>query len=464
MKILKYILLILVFFTLLHPLTLRAQNIASSGKITMMEFQARRLAAMEVLADGILLLHARSWFTGEDQIFVHGFHQNPGFYYFTGLENAVGPILAIDGLAKESWLFVPTELSGLAGQMSKPKVKPGGETEAALLIEHVVSWDEFIPFIERRAMEQPNIILYTDEPYWNPPQSNPPGLAPIDNPYLLWKNALQEKWPNLTIKSGAAAVMELRLIKSQTEIEVMRKVAKISAQALLTGLRSLAPGKTQREVEAEIVCQCIHSGGEGPSFWPWVMSGPNAPIPKPLESLADYRHLNRVMQAGELVRVDIGCDVDFYKGDVGRTAPVSGKFDPGQRESWELLVAAYKAGLAVMRDGVTKTGIAAAATAEVERRQASVNTELGKKAAQVMLGKTGSMLWHIHGSGLEAGEGRPTTLKSGMVIEFEPMFAVEGQGFYLEDMILITDDGYEILTTGLPYSADEIEKVIAGED
>jgi Xaa-Pro aminopeptidase len=68
----------------------------------------------------------------------------------------------------------------------------------------------------------------------------------------------------------------------------------------------------------------------------------------------------------------------------------------------------------------------------------------------------------MHGSGLEPGEGRPDVLKAGMIIEFEPMFELDGQGYYLEDMILITPDGHEVLTPGLPYTAEEIEAAMRG--
>jgi len=175
---------------------------------------------------------------------------------------------------------------------------------------------------------------------------------------------------------------------------------------------------------------------------------------------ADYRHLNRVMKAGEVARVDVGCDMDHYKGDVGRTAPVSGRFDAGQRETWELLVAAYRAGLAVFRDGVTRDAVFAASLAEVRRRQPGMKTPLGKKAAEVLLGKDGLQWWEIHGVGLDTAEGLPEVLRAGMTVDFEPIFSVEGQGFYLEDMILVTPMGHEILTPGLPYSADEIEAAV----
>jgi hypothetical protein len=69
--------------------------------------------------------------------------------------------------------------------------------------------------------------------------------------------------------------------------------------------------------------------------------------------------------AAKVARVDVGCDLDHYKGDVGRTAPVSGRFDTGQRETWELLVAAYRAGLAVIRDGARRVDAFGAGLAEI---------------------------------------------------------------------------------------------------
>jgi Xaa-Pro aminopeptidase len=443
------------------PLTGITGEPPGSGRITAEEFQTRRQAVMERLDDGITLLHARSWFAGYDQVFVHGFQQNPGFYYLTGLESVVGAILALDGLSGESWLFVPEKLSGMAGELNKPRIAASVETAAELMLGHVVNWNEFIAFIDERVEQHPGLALYTDRPYIEPPQSNPPGLAPVDDPYLLWREALKQKWPALQHRSAAGVLTELRLVKSPAEIEVNRDVGRVSAQALLAGLRAIEPGKRQRDAEAAIVAECVLSGGEGPSFWPWVMSGLESQMPGPMEAFADYRHLDRIMQPGELARVDLGCDVDFYKGDVGRTVPVSGQFSPGQKEAWNLFVTAYKAGRGMMRDGATIEEIAQAAKREVGRHQHFLSTDLGKKAAQRLLGNNGEVLWHIHGSGLEPGEGRPHVLKSGMIIEFEPMFELEGQGYYLEDMILITEDGHEVLTEGLPYTATEIEAAMA---
>lgn len=209
-----------------------------------------------------------------------------------------------------------------------------------------------------------------------------------------------------------------------------------------------------------MVAACTADGGDGPSFWPWVMSGPNAVFPTPLTSSVDMHNLNRVMRAGEVVRLDIGCQVDHYMGDVGRTVPVSGRFTPGQAEVIDLLAATYRAGLAVLRDGVSDTAVFRASAAEAARRRGSMRTPLGRRAAALIAEPDSIPYWQIHGVGLHVAEQLPSVLRTGMVLDYEPIFVVDDQGFYMEDMILVTPTGYEILTKGLPNTAAEIERAM----
>jgi Xaa-Pro aminopeptidase len=144
-------------------------------------------------------------------------------------------------------------------------------------------------------------------------------------------------------------------------------------------------------------------------------------------------------------------------GDVGRTAPVSGTFTPGQREGWDLFIAGYRAGLASLRDGVRARAVYDQALAEIRRRVSLLSTKEGRHAADVLLGPKGTDAWELHGVGLDDAEGLPEALRAGMTVAYELMFTVDGDGFYLEDMIAIKQDGYEILTPNLPYTANEIE-------
>jgi Xaa-Pro aminopeptidase len=434
-----------------------AVSIAAPAELPASEFQARRAEVMRRLPDGILLVRSRSFLFHGDQDYLAGYQQDPNFFYLTGISSAAGAVLAIDGAAKESWLFVPDSLRGVAKLLKGLRIETGEANARRLGLDRIVDRSELSAFLVRREEARPPLVLYVPGARGEPAS---PIAGALDDPGMAWSHVLGELWPSARIRDGSALLTEVRLVKSPAEVEVLRRVGKTSAAALSAGLGALSPGRPQREAEARVVTACIAAGAEGPSFWPWVMTGEASAFPAPFESLADYRHMNRAMKAGDVARVDVGCDVDHYKGDVGRTAPVSGRFDAGQRETWELLVAAYRAGLSVFRDGVRRDDVFAASLAEVRRRQPTLATPLGRMAAQTLLAEDGLRWWEIHGVGLDSAEGTPEVLRAGMTVDFEPIFSVDGQGFYLEDMVLVTPTGYEILTPGLPYSADEIERAV----
>jgi Xaa-Pro aminopeptidase len=445
---------------LIGPAALAAQGFPAT------EYQARREAIMKKVPDGILLIHANTSLFSIDGISSNGFHQDPTFYYFTGLPNALSAILAIDGRKKESWLFVPTKLNGLADLIRTPFVESGTKSQSQLLINHVVKWEEFVGYVDGELKKDPSLTLYTEDVTPSimttpPPLSNPPGLAPIDDRLLLWKTAIATRWPQAKVRSASDSILAMQLVKTPAEIEQMRVVGHLSAGAVTTALHTIRPGVTQNAVDAEIARGCVLQGGEGPSFYPMILAGPNSAFPELLEGPVDYYRHDRVMQAGEVVHLDTGCEKDLYGGDVGRTVPVSGKFTDGQREVWNLLVEAYRAGLASMGEGVTREQVFAAALAKARSLQPTLHTDLGKKAAGIVLGKDGTEDWYLHSSGLGAATTSPPTLHAGMIVVFEPYINLAGQGYYLEDMTLVKSHGSEVLTSGLPYTPDEIESAMA---
>ncbi len=437
-----------------------------SAQIEMSEYQTRRRSAMEKCADGVILLHAVSGFKHWDEF---GLHQDANFYYFTGLPNALGAVLAIDGTTKESWLFVPPQpkqglvsLGATGRGANSAYLSPGPETEASLKIEHVVSWDRLIEFIDARRASNQNQVVYLDSGGQTGSMlgtiSNPPGLAPIENPHLLWRNAIQTRWPSLQMRDAFQLLDEVRSVKSPAEIALLRKAAALTADGFWAGVRAIAPGRTERQVEAAVVHACMMQGSEGPSLWPWIKSGPNAVGAKVWEAYADYRNGNRTMKPGEVVRVDVGCDYEMYKGDFGRSIPVSGRFDEGQAESLELLNGAYLAGLKVMKDGVAPQDVVKASINYVEQHKDGLKTEMAKQAADNALKRRD---YPLHGLGVDMADGTPRVFRAGNVICYEPRFTAGDQAFFVEDTILITRDGYEILNPPLPYSAKEIERAMA---
>src|ERR1700693_6329597 len=216
-------------------------------------------------------------------------------------------------------------------------------------------------------------------------------------------------------------------------------------------------GEVRRSVCAEIAVvanACGNAGAYGP--WPWVMAGENAVFPRPFVSFLRYDHLNSVMHPGDLVRLDIGCEWEHYQGDLGRTVPVSGHYSEDQRETWNIFVAAYQAGAKSLREGVTVDQVFDIWRAELLRHRESAKSDLARRAIDAWSQRENVRYWQLHTINLDAGHvGGP--LRAGTTIAFEPIASIDGQGFYLEDMFLITKDGAELLTPGVPYTAEEIE-------
>jgi Xaa-Pro aminopeptidase len=427
------------------------------------EFQARRKAALEKIPDGIVLLHTTWGLKHWDE---SGFHQDPSFYYFTGLADAHGAILALDGTKKESWLFVPPRIPifpDLQG-FDSVLIDSGSQTEKELGIDHVVAWDQFAPFIESRRKDDPKLILYTDQGGQTGEMSgdrkfgSPPGLGPVQNPNLTWTNILRQKWSDIEVKDAFAILDEVRSVKSAAELARMRQAAAVTAEGFWAGVHAIAPGKTQRQVEGAVLDACLQAGSDGPSLWPWVRSGPYALENRLFEPFVDYHNMDRKMQAGEVVRLDLGCDFQMYKGDFGRTIPVSGHFDEGQRETVELLNGAYLAGVATMRPGASSMDVFKATLAYIDQHQSELKTAMAKEAASDALKHKG---YALHGLGVDMAEGAPKSFQAGNVLCYEPQLTSGNQSFFVEDTFLITAAGHEVINPALPYSPADIEKAMS---
>jgi Xaa-Pro aminopeptidase len=421
-------------------------------------YRARRERAMQGAADAILLVRSRPSPMAPNE---DGFRQAPAFYYLTGLSNAVGALLVLDSTRRETWLFVPEagRLPGFGSLMHAPYayVELGPESAARLGIEHVVSWSDFAAFLDRRLAEDSTLVIRG--PFRNDPADATPARLVGQDEAGLWESALRARWSHARF-GPAPNASALRAIKDPDEVAVLRRVAASSAAALRAGLAALRPGRRQRETEVEVLAACIRAGADRVSFWPWLMTGVNSSLEGAVQSLADDRFLDRIMRTGELARVDVGCAQEHYEGDVGRTAPVAGRFDPGQREAWDLFVAAYRTALDIVKPGRTARDVFAVWQGEFERRQPHLQTSFGKRTAEVALSSEAAKFWQMHGVGLANAEGLIDALSVGQVLAFEPTLTVDGIGLYLEDMILITPAGAEVLTKGLPYTAVEIENVM----
>jgi Xaa-Pro aminopeptidase len=369
----------------------------------------RRQRAVTAFHDGILLLHASS----EMDLSSDGFRQDPYFFYFTGLENTVGAILAIDGKKREAWLFLPTNPPFLKSGLS-PEVRPGARIDSG--VEHVVDWSELDSFLAGHSSAH---LYYAEDDRRF--ADLPPGLLSSKFPQApTWLEIILQKWPALEAKESSKQLQALMEGQSAEEIQSLRSAANATIIALMAGIEAIHPNASQRSVEAVVTKACWEQGAHGGAFWPWAMSGANAVFPRPFLSIARYDHLNQPMRAGDLVRLDVGCEWNHYGGDLGRTVPVSGHYDDAQRELWNIYVAAYKAGAKLLRAGVGTDQVFDAWRKELVGHRESAKSKLAQHAIDLWSDRKNVPFRQVHTTNLLAGY--PTeALREGVTVNYEPI-------------------------------------------
>lgn len=362
-------------------------------------------------------------------------------------------MLAIEGKTGKTWLFLPSHPPFLKSGL-KPEVQPGTEAAKRIGIEHVVDWSEMEQFFATKASQSAPLYYAEDLSKFD---DLPANLLSAKSPAApTWLQIILQKWPNFVAHEASKQIRALMAVQSADEIDALRSAAKATVIAVMAGMRAIHPGVSQRSVEAVVENTCWREGAHGRAFWPWAMSGDNGVFPHPFTSLPRYDHLDQNMSSGDLVRLDVGCEWNHYSGDLGRTLPVSGRYADDQRETWNIFVAAYRAGAKELRDGVTVDSVFDAWRRELVSHGASAKTLLTQHAIDYWSDRKNVPYWQVHTTNLVAAY--PIgPLRERTTINFEPIASVDGQGFFLEDMYLMTKDGAELLTPGVPYSAEDIE-------
>lgn len=410
------------------------------------ELKERRERAAKAFADGVLLLHSNA----TPGIVADGYRERAAFYYLTGLENSPGVMLAIDGKSGESWLFVPP-----LQRYETREVEGGDATARKLGLDHVVDWAEVENFLAKK-------ISLGEQIYYERGQAElPADLSATEVARApAWIQLLANKWPKASFHPAGTRLYSLMAVESPSEQQASRAAARATVAAVLAGMQTIRPGVSQRSVEVAVESACWKAGARGVSFWPWAMSGANGVFPKPFESESRYDHLDAVMNSGDLVRLDVGCEWQHYQGDLGRTVPVSGRYTDEQREIWNIFVDVYRATAKTFREDITEDQAFETWKKELLGHRETTKCALARQAIESWSDRKNVPFWQMHTMNLDAGflEGG---LRTGMVIDFEPIASIGGQGYYLEDMYLIGKEGTEVLTPGVPYTAEEIEAYVS---
>lgn len=273
----------------------------------------------------------------------------------------------------------------------------------------------------------------------------------------------------------APLLHEMRLIKSEAELALMRHAAGISARAHRRAMLAARPGLAEYHLQAELEHEFRWHGGSGPAYASIVGGGANACVLHYIENDAPLRD-------GELVLIDAGVEFDLYAGDITRTFPVGGRFSEAQRELYELVLAAQERAVAAVRPGATLVeihdGVVRDLTAGLIRLgllQGEVEARIEDESyKRFYLHSTSHWLGlDVHDVGSYRLAGKPRPLEAGMVLTVEPglyvpadediPLAYRGIGIRIEDDVAVTAEGHEVLTAGVPKRVAEIEALMASE-
>lgn len=268
---------------------------------------------------------------------------------------------------------------------------------------------------------------------------------------------------------------DMRLYKSRAEIALMRKAAKLSAQAHIKLMKSSGPGMREYQLQAQFEYETRSKGATGQAYPAIVGGGDNGCI-------LHYIDNREVLEDGDLVLVDAGCEVDCYASDITRTWPINGRFSEPQRQLYGLVLKAQLAAIAKVQPGNKWDQPHQAAVKVITRGLVDLGLLKGQPSALIKekayekfyMHKTGHWLgMDVHDVGDYKVDGEWRMLEPGMVVTVEPGLYIptgsrgvhkkwQGIGIRIEDDVLVTKEGHEILSKNVPKTPHEIEALMAG--
>lgn len=272
---------------------------------------------------------------------------------------------------------------------------------------------------------------------------------------------LKQRYPLHTFLRAAPIMQDLRSIKSEEEIDLMRTACNITENGFRRVLKFVRPGVKEYEIEAEIIHEFTRSGASGFAYHPIIASGGDSCI-------LHYDKNDKICQEGDILLMDFGCEYANYASDLSRTIPVSGRFTPRQKQVYNAVLHVMKEATKMLKPGTN--------IQEYEKEVGKIMTgqliDLGLLTKQEVDDHKGPLPIHkrfyMHGTshyiGLDTHDigNRYGEMKAGQVFTCEPGIYIpsENIGIRLENDILVTHDGPVDLMANIPLEADEIEELM----
>jgi Xaa-Pro aminopeptidase len=435
------------------------------------EFAARRAKVMTSIGDGVAILQGTTERRGESPL-----RQSNQFFYLTGVTEPRA-FLILDGRARTSTLYL-TPRTAARMRAIGPYLDVGDSSAKATGLDAIVPRDSFTTAVSRLATDKRAIftplrpeVLGSEsagdvQAHVRATKSDPwDGHTTREEAFIAH---LKEAAPQSDVRDLDPILDSLRAVKSPREIAIIREATRLAGVGIMEAMRDAEPGMYEYELEAAAEYVYKRGGAYGESYFPLIADGPNMPY--------THYHKNRArLVAGDLVQFDWAPDIANYTTDVTRVFPANGKFTARQREFYTIYLRLYQALMTSIRVHVTAREIMDSAVVKMDRIMGAYRfTDPRIKAtAEAFVdryrrnpnapARGGGSLGHSVGMEVHDVRNPTPTLEPGYVFTIEPQMTMEGGelSVRLEDMILMTESGYENLSAFVPIEIADIERLMA---
>jgi Xaa-Pro aminopeptidase len=428
------------------------------------EFASRRARVLAAIGDGVAVLHGAPEMAAEV-----AFRQNNQFFYLTGVE-VPRAVLTLDGRTKQSTLYLQAPRRE---RYNGPDLGPGPEAAVLTGVDAVVPRDGLVAALSRFTQQGRQIYTAFRAEVrggGSTGEAVAHAVATATDPWdgrpsreAAFVARLRGMAPGADIRDLDPILDGMRYLKSPREIAVMREITRITGVGIMEAMREAAPGRFEYELSAVAEWVFRRHNAQGPAYFPLSAAGPNM-------IYSHYHRGTRKLEDGEMVQFDYAPDWKYYTSDISRVFPANGRFTPRQREFYVIYLRLYQALMDGLAPGVPVPEIAARAGTRMRGIIASYPFTDPKirAAAETFASRYTASFTQTgfgHSLGLEVHDvtaGRKNVLQAGEIFTIEPPIMIEDEllAMRIEDVILITEAGYENLSALVPIEIDEIERLM----
>ena len=454
----------LTVLALLLPFAAGAQPPLFTDSLPKEEFAGRRARLMERVGDAVVIVQGST----EDAAYVK-FRQNNHFFYLTGVESPRA-ILLLDGRGKTATLYLAPR-NERAERSEGPLLAPGAEAVRLTGIEHVEDRAGFANDLKK--LGESARVLYT--PFRPESQAAVTGdrvaahlAATAADPWdgrpsreIVFREKLHATASKFEIKDLDPILDAMRSIKSPRELALIREATRLAGLAMIEAMRAAKPGMYEYEIEAIGDYMFKKNNAQGPAYFGLVAAGTNSFWPH-------YHAAQSQLKDGDLVLFDYAPDYKYYASDVTREFPANGRFSADQRELYGVYVKLYQALMTSIRPNVTARAVIQDAVKKMDAILAEYPftkeryREAARRFVDTYHNSVGRSLGHPVGMEVHDVQSPMELLKPGYVFTIEPALTVPEDRIYirLEDVIVITQTGYENLSAFVPETIEEVERTM----